>query len=58
MTSEKVAEIRNILETIEEATRTPDYHYPDEIEDSMEIIRKSVEKVDKLLPDVKFEGGK
>ena len=58
MDSEDIAEIRNVLEIIEDASRRGDPNDPNEIEEQMEIIRKSGKRIDKLLPVVKFEGVK
>lgn len=56
--SEKIAEIRNALQVIQLAARTIDYHYPAKPEDNLITIREQVSRIDKLLPQVKFEGGK
>jgi len=56
LTIGKIAEIRNALASINLAAETIDYHYPAKAEDNLVIIRDQVTRIDKLLPDVNFEG--
>jgi len=58
MDSEDIAEIRNALTIINLVTGTIDYHYPLKAENNLATVREQVKRIDKLLPDVKFEGGK
>ncbi len=56
--SEKIAEIRNALTIINLVTGTIDYHYPLKAQNNLATVREQVKRIDKLLPDVKFKGGK
>ena len=56
--SEVIAEVRNALTIIGIAIETVDYHYPAKTENDLVIARGQVKRIDKLLPKVKFEGGK
>ncbi len=56
--SEDIAEIKNALTVISLSAETVDYHYPAKAEDNLVTIREQVKRIDKLLPKVKFEGGK
>ncbi len=55
---EKIAEIRNALTIINLVTGTIDYHYPLKAQNNLATVREQVKRIDKLLPDVKFKGGK
>ena len=56
MDSEDIAEIRNALTAISLGAGTIDYHYPAKAEERLKIIREQIERIDKLLPKVSFEG--
>ena len=58
MDSEDIAEIRNALTIINLVTGTINYHYPIKAESNLATVREQVKRIAKLLPVVKFEGGK
>ena len=55
---EKIAEIRNALSIINLVTGTIDYRYPARAENNLVTIREQVKRIDRLLPQIKFEGVK
>ena len=55
LTTEKIAEIRNALTIISLSAETTN---SDNAVYKVETIREQVKRIDRLLPRIKFEGGK
>ena len=58
MDSKDIEKIRDALTIINLVTGTIDYHYPLKAKNNLATVREQVKRIDKLLPVVKFEGGK
>lgn len=58
MDSEDVAEIKNALQVIQGTAELMRTITTEEKRNAMIVIVKQVKRIDKLLPQVKFEGGK